>query len=74
MSLKSVYALNPDDGSLIWEVVPYDTTKYQLEVFTRGITFNNEEVPKIFVPTDKGILEIDETNGKIIGPKKRNRA
>jgi outer membrane protein assembly factor BamB len=27
VSLESVYALNPDDGSLIWEVVPYDTTK-----------------------------------------------
>ena len=69
VSLGSVYALNPDDGSLIWEVVPYDTTKNSLGVgvFSRGITFNNEEVPRIFVPTDKGILEIDETNGEIIG-------
>ena len=66
VSLDSVYALNPDDGSLIWEVFPSKTTNYGVEDSAKGITFYKEKTPKIFVPTNKGILEIDETNGKII--------
>lgn len=67
VSLNSVYALKPDSGSLIWKVDPSNTTEYEVGSFTKGITFTNEEDPKIFVPTNKGILEINETNGKIIG-------
>ena len=75
ISPKSIFALDPVNGSLIWEVQLEDN------IFgVKGITFSKEPIPKIFVPkatgADKlasmrqgggGVLEIDELSGKILG-------
>ena len=65
ISSKSIFALDPVNGSLIWEVQLEDN------IFgVKGITFSKEPIPKIFVPTGKfgrGVVEIDESSGKILG-------
>ena len=60
-SPKSVFALDPVNGSLIWEVQLEDVT------MAKGITFSKEPQPKVFVPTRRGVLEIDELTGKVSG-------
>ena len=60
-SPKSVFALDPISGSLIWEAQLKDIT------MAKGITFSKEPAPRIFVPTVDGVLEIDEKSGKILG-------
>lgn len=64
LALNSIYALNPTNGELIWETF-LDDHPFKLEGSAKGITFFNDINPKIYVPTNKGVAEINELNGKI---------
>ena len=60
-SPKSIFALDPKSGSLIWQV------ELDYKINPRSITFASEPKRRVYVPSPKGILEIDEENGAIIG-------
>jgi len=60
-SPQSLFALDPIDGTLIW------STYLDYKINPRGITFNKQPNRRIYVPTQRGILELDEENGEIIG-------
>lgn len=64
LALNSIYALNPDDGSVIWETF-LDEQLFKLEGSAKGITFVKDDNPKVYVPTNMGIVEINEINGQI---------
>ncbi len=60
-SPQSLFALDPKDGSVIW------TLDLKYKINPRGLTFNKEPNRRIYLPTQKGILEVDEENGAILG-------
>jgi len=60
-SPQSLFALDPFDGSVIW------TTDLDYKINPRGITFINKPYRRVYVPTQRGILELDEENGAILG-------
>lgn len=60
-SPRSIFAIDPVSGALNWEI----ELKYTIN--PRGITFTANPSRRIFIPTQKGVLELDETNGSIIG-------
>jgi glucose dehydrogenase/mono/diheme cytochrome c family protein len=64
VALDSIYALNPDDGSIIWETF-LDDQIFKLEGAAKGITFIMDDNPKVYVPTNMGIVEISELDGQI---------
>jgi outer membrane protein assembly factor BamB/mono/diheme cytochrome c family protein len=61
-SPKSIFALDPYSGSLIWELdLNYGHNP-------RGITFTSNPNRRIYLPTpSRGVLEINEEDGEIIG-------
>ena len=60
-SPKSLFALDPINGSVIW------TLDLGYKINPRGITFAKSPKRRIYVPTSRGILEVDEQNGVILG-------
>ena len=66
LGLNKVFAVNPSDGSLIWETLIKDSFPFQLDTAAKGITYNSEKRKSIFVPTNQGIVEINEENGEIL--------
>ena len=60
-SPRSIFAIDPVSGTLNWEI----ELKYTIN--PRGITFAANPSRRIFIPTQKGVLELDETDGSIIG-------
>ena len=53
-SPKSIFALDPKSGSLIWQV------ELDYKINPRSITFASEPKRRVYVPSPKGILEIDD--------------
>ena len=67
-SPSSIFAIDPNTGGLNWEV------ELEYKINPRGITFTSNPNRRIFVPTQKGILELNEEDGKIIGYFKSGQA
>jgi quinoprotein glucose dehydrogenase len=66
-SPTSLFALDPNNGNLIWEI------ELEYKINPRGITYVKDPMPRIYLPTQNGVLEIDEQNGKILGNFKSGR-
>jgi quinoprotein glucose dehydrogenase len=60
-SPQSLSALDPVNGNVIW------TIDLDYKINPRGITFINKPNRRIYVPTQRGILELNEENGAILG-------
>ena len=60
-SPRSIFAIDPISGALNWEI------ELEYTINPRGITFAANPSRRIFIPTQKGVLELDETDGSIIG-------
>ena len=55
-----VYALNPKNGSIIWNI------KLKPPVGRRGITAISGKNPKIYISTKEYVIELDARNGNIL--------
>lgn len=67
-SPRSIFAIDPESGRLNWEI------DLEYKINPRGITFASNLDRRIFVPTQKGILEINEEDGTINGYFKSGQA
>lgn len=67
-SPRSIFAIDPISGALNWEI------ELEYTINPRGITFATNPSRRIFIPTQKGVLELDETDGSIIGYFKSGQA
>ena len=62
ISMNSIYALNPKNGDLIWRVYIDENSEFQLDSAAKGISYSPTK-KSIFVPTNEGILELNESDG-----------
>lgn len=66
ITTNRVYAIEPVSGELIWEKYLDKGSPYKIDSNIKGITYKNLIRKSIYVPTTKGVLELNEADGSII--------